>query len=262
MKRTLAVGVLAGLSGVAGADTISHVVPFDYDATQGIINPVIPGFDTMGGTRQLNGVTFDFNHTFNAELFIESTGPTAVSAGDFFVSSSYITILQLGTIDDGGGDGEIVNGGPPGPPFFGPGAFFIDNVTADLGAYDNIPGNDGPDMYRQTFTDSYANTWEFLSGADQSVLDALTDVGDVTTVYGGFLELSFFWVNDPNWPAPGEFFPMYPDDAAIWVGFDELRHYGDFTVTYDYSIVPAPFSAGVLLAGAGVAARRRRSTRA
>ncbi|MEZ6210985.1 MAG: hypothetical protein R3B46_07030 [Phycisphaerales bacterium] len=257
MKRFIAITVMASLAGAASAGTVSQVVPFDYDPSQGIINPVISGFDTMGGTRQLNSVRFDFNHNFSADLFVESTGPTAVSAGDFFVSSSFISILQLGTIDGGDGEGSIVNGGPPGPPFFGPGAFFIDNVTGDLAAYDNIPGNNGPDSFTQSFSDSYANSWEFLAGDDQSVLDALTDTGDVTTVYGGFQELSFFWVNDPSWPPP-DFFPEYPDTAAIWVSFQQYRHFGDFTVTYDYSVVPSPGALGALIGGIGLMSRRRR----
>lgn len=258
MKRVIAATLIGVASGAASAGTASHTVPFDYDPSQGVINPVIPAFNTMGGTRQLNSVRFDFNHNFDADLYVESTGPTAVSAGDFFVSTSFISILQLGTIDDGGGEeGSVVNGGPSGPPFFGPGAFFIDNVTGDLAAYDGVPGNNGPDSFTQNFSDSYANSWDFVAGADQSVLDALTDTGNVTTVYGGFQEISFFWVNDPSWPPP-EFFPEYPDTAAIWVSFQQYRHFGDFTVTYDYSIVPTPGALGALLGGFGWASRRRR----
>lgn len=250
--------VLAAVAFAPGAlaATSSQSVPFNYDPIAGTIELVIDGFDTQGGTRQLTSVGFDFHHNFSVDMFVESTGPTALAEGDYSIGVSFISIFQLGTIDDGGA-GERGGDGPPGPPFFGPGAFFIDNQSGDLAAYDGVPGNDGPDSFRRSFSDAYTWSAIFEPGADQPVIDALTDVGSLTTIYGGFLELGFYWNNDPGWPLPPNFFPEYPTDAAIWVSLENFRHSGEIVITYEYAEVPAPATAAVTL-GSLVALRRRR----
>ena len=89
------------------------------------------------------------------------------------------------------------------------------------------------------------------------VLDALTDSGPLTTIYGGFTELFFYWINDPAWPEPAGGFPEYPNDAALWVTLENYRHFGDFTIKYKYRNIPAPAAAapvGLLVLGL----RRRR----
>ena len=246
MKNT-AVATLALVlaSGATRADTITQTVGFDYDPLQGTTNPVIQGFDTQGGTLILKGVTFEFRHNFGVELFLESTGPTPVSMGDYSLNMSYLTIFQLGLADDGSN-----------PPFFGPGAFFIDDFSADLGAYDGVPGNDGPDSHVQAFSDAYTHAQTY-GVRDRDVLAAVTDVGALTTVYGGFGELFFYWINDPGWQFPDDGVPDYPGDPALWVSFNDFRHWGEIVVTYEYGPVPAPATLVPLAALAGVSRRRR-----
>ncbi len=252
--QVLAGLLVAGLPALAAAGTITHSVPFSYSPLvgDGVIFPVIQGFDTLGGTRRLDAVTFAFDHQFTIEMFVESTGPTAVQTGDFSLNFAYITLFLLGTVDPLTG----ARGGGGGPPLIGPGAFFIDNFSADLAAYDGIPGNDGPDSTRRTFADAYTHTQTY-TGAEQDVLDAVTDVGALTTVYGGFTELFFAWKNDPNWPVPPGGAPSYPTDAALWVSFSNFVHSGTIHVTYAYSDVPAPTTA-LPLAAAGLLGLRRR----
>lgn len=241
----LTAAALTAAAATASAATTSETVKFDYNPFEGTTELVLNGFDTQGGTRVLTKATFEFHHNFDISIYLESTGPTAVNQGDYGLNIGFISILQLGTIE--GGDS---------PPFFGPGGFFIADYNTALGAYDGVPGNDGPDSSLGSYQEAY-NTLFAFNHSEQSVLDALTDSGPLTTVYGGFTELFFYWNNDPGWPAPGGFFPDYPTDAAIWVSFADSRHFGDFTIKYKYANVPGPMAAGpvALLA---FAFRRRR----
>lgn len=236
---------LSLLPAAAAADTITQTVPFDYDASFGVTFPVLQGFETLGGTRQLTGVTFEFRHNFAFDVFLESTGPTAVAAADFGLDVAYVTLYQLG---EAGGDDD--------PPFLGPGAMFVEDISGSLAAYDGIPGNDGPDSFRGSFSEAFTVTQTY--GAEEpAVLAALTDVGPLTTVLGGFTELFFEWLDDPNWPLPPGGVPEYPDDAAVWVSFPTFRHFGEIAVTYEYTVVPEPASAGLLAGLAGCVRRRR-----
>lgn len=230
---------------IASADTITQTVPFEYDANFGATLPVIQGFDTLGGTRQLTGATFEFHNNFDLELFLESTGPTAVADGDFLLSLSYNILFQLGTAGE--------KGDPP-PPLFGLGSFFVGDISGDLAAYNGIPADDGPDSFRRNYSDAFTSIQSY-GLEDPEVLAAVTDVGPLTTVLGGFNELFFAWVNDPGWPIPPGGFPEYPNDAAVWVSSPTFRHFGDIVVTYEY--VPEPTSAA-LLAALGLFALRRR----
>lgn len=240
LKRSLSVALLVAGAPSVVAGTVSQTVPFDYDAEAGVTFPVLQGFDTLGGTRQLTGATFEFDHNFELELYLESTGPTALSADDFALDVSYFTLFQLGTGDD--------------PPFFGAGALFVDDVSGDLAAYDGVPGNDGADSFRTSATRAFTVTQAF-GPADPAFLNAVTDVGPLTTVFGGFMELFFEWFNPPDWPFPPGGVPEYPDDAAVWVSVPHFRHFGEIVITYEF--VPEPATA-LPLAGLALLARRRR----
>lgn len=246
MRSRLATAALcaAAVPCAAVADTITQVVPFDYDASFGVSFPVVQGFDTLGGSRQLTSVTFEFRNNFDIELFVESTGPTAVSAGDFSLDLSYITLYQLGLGSD-----------EPPPPVFGPGALFVGAITGALTAYDGVPGSDGPDSFRRSIAESFTAA-QVYTEAEPEVLAALTDVGPLTTVYGGFSELFFAWISDPNWPPPPLGVPEYPGDAAIWVSTPTFRHFGEIAVTYEF--VPEPATASLIGAGALLIRRRQR----
>ncbi len=245
-KAMSALLVLAGAAG-ASAATITETVQFDYDPFQGTTELVLNGFDTLGGTRELRRATFEYQHNFNLDIFLESTGPTAVNVGDFSLSVGYINIHQLGTVNNGAGGF---------PPFFTAGGFYLADMSADLDAYDGVPGNNGPDSTLFTYDDSFIANFVF-GQQDAPFLDVLTDTGPLATVFGGFTEMFFFWVNDPNWPLPDGFFPDYPDDAALWVTLQDFRHFGELTIKYKYRNIPAP-AAAAPLALLPLALRRRR----
>lgn len=254
MKTKSLIAAAIAFAGTSAAQSVSQTVSFDYDAALDVTLLDIEAFDTMGGTRQLDRATFTFEHNFALDVFVESTGPTALSADDYQVDIGYISILQLGLADDNGDDDDNAGG----PPFFGPGAFFTNPFSEDLDAYNNIPGDDAGDSFSRLFTESYTSRdFVFERGTEQSTLDAITDTGTLTSVYGGFTELNFFWINNPGWPPAGGFFPDYPNDAAVWVDIQSLRHFGQFTVVYDYTLIPAPATAPLAMLALGAAARRR-----
>ncbi len=244
IRFTTALLFVAIASAAVRGGTLTQFVPFDYDGNFGVTTPVIQGFDTLGGSRELTGVTFAFHHNFNIELFVESTGPTAIADGDYLFSLSFISLYQVGESGD--------KGDPP--PFLGPGAFFVGDISGALGTYDGIAGNDGPDSLRLGFNDSFTVVQQYTH-AEPDVLAAVTAPGPIATVLGGFSELFFSWVNDPGWPIPPAGFPEYPDDAAIWISTPTLRHHGEIEITYEY--VPEPATVSTLAALALFALRRR-----
>ena len=241
--------VTAGVT-IAGIET--HSIGFDFNPIESTTILDVPGFNTQGGLRRLDAVVMNFAHNFEVTVSLESTGPTPIAEGDFVVSAFVSTIFQFGVSN--GGDDEFL-------PFFGPGAFSTGDITAALGAYDGVPGEPGPDYYTQDFTDSFTNSWRFDETEGEDVLQALTDVAVLPSVFGGFAELFGGFVNDPMWPLPGEFFPNYPTDAAIWVSFESFRYSGTIDLTYEYTIVPAPATVGVGMALLGPLLRRRRGER-
>ncbi len=247
MRPMILAACACGLLGsAASADTQTQTIDFNYNINDGVIFPQLDRFDTMGGTRQLNSVKFEFHHVFELALKLESTGPTPIKQGDFSLSAGFNSIFQLGEVSDEN----------PNPPAFGPGGAFFADISADLDAYDGIPGNDAGDMVRLLLSDSYV-AQQTYTDAEPDVLAAVTGVGKLTTVLGGFSELFFFWINDPGWPASAGEEPQYPSDAALWADWSDFRHSGQIVITYDYAPVPAPMTAAplVLLAMGG---RRRR----
>ncbi|MEO0482126.1 MAG: hypothetical protein AAF138_00710 [Planctomycetota bacterium] len=264
---TTALSLLAGLTSIgltslAQANTISQTVPFDVDGLVDADFPQFQKFDTMGGLRELTGLTLSYDQNFRLDLTIESNGPTAINSGDWLLDAGYISLHQLGPATDPDEE-EEEDDNDGGPPFLGPGATFQSGITADLGASDGF-GNGGADSFDTLITDAYVNTISYDPIADASVYDAFTGEGVLDTVLAGFSELFFQYVNDPNWgpidpnnPPEGPFGFFEDPFFGVFVTFNEIRHFGDITVTYEFRNVPAPMTAAPL-ALLALAARRRR----
>lgn len=262
MKAALIILAVAGAA-AGQTDTITQVVPFDYDPFIDAAFPVIDRFDTLGGTRQLESVTLSYDQQISFDVRLEQNSPVALEAGNFFADVTYLSIHQLGT-DDGGGEGDDDDGdGGSGPPFLGPGAAG-DTFSPALAPTDGFNGT-GPDSFTASF-DSGTFNFTDISTRDNApfVLDALTGQGPLTTVLGGFSEIfggyngdPMFPDVDPNNPPDGPFFPFQDPFYGVFVDVFNIRHQGTITVDYEFSIVPAPASA-LVMGVAGLAATRRR----
>ncbi len=245
--------ISAVLAGASAAQTETQVVPFDYNPAVDFAFPEFAKFDTMGGTRELTGVTLSYDQSISFTTRLEQNSPVALDAGVFFVDIVYLSLHQLGTIDDN-----------PNPPFLGPGAAG-DVYSPALGATDGFNGS-GPDTYEALFDSGMFNfTAEYAAGADQDYLDVFVGQGTLTTVLGGFTELFGGFNSDPGFPdvdpnnPPEGPFNMFEDPYyGVFVDFPEIRHQGTITATFEYQPVPAPASIALVGLGSLAMTRRRR----
>lgn len=258
-RAAVLISALAAGSALAQVGSESFVVPFDYNPAIDAAFPELQMFDTLGGARELTGVTLGYDQTISFDVRLEQNSPVAIEDGNFFADIIYISLHQLGT-DDGGGDDDDDNAGPP---FLGPGAAG-DLFSAPLAPTDGFNGS-GADSFTTSFSSGEFN---FTSSADAdtapAVLDALTGQGNLTTVLAGFTEIfggynsdPMFPAVDPNNPPDGPFFPFQDPFYGVFVDVFNIQHQGTITVTYDFQVVPAPASA-MCIGLAGLAATRRR----
>lgn len=256
IASTLTLGLLAGL---ASADSISQQVDFEYSAFEGGFID-FERFDDVGGTRQLTGLSLSYDQRIEVDMTIESNGYTSRNAGDWLLDAGNASIHQFGVLNPGGRGGD----GGDSFPFIGPGAAF-NTFTADLGASDGYNGT-GPDTFDATIDESFVFNADYTGATEfgQRMLDTFNGGGTLETFIGGFSELFFQWVNDPNWvvdpnnPPDGPFDGPFVDPYyGIFVDTTRINHSGTITVTYEFSTVPSP-SGLVLLGGAGLVATRRR----
>lgn len=246
--------LLAAAAGAAHAGSVTQQVDFSYSAFDGgFIN--FERFDDMGGTRQLTGMSLSYDQNIQVDMTIESNGYTAVNDGDWLLDAGYLSLHQFGVV--GGDDGEDF-------PFIGPGAAF-GLFSADLGPSDGYNGT-GPDTYYASINESFVFNAAYDMNTEFGVrmLDTFNGGGTLETFIGGFTELFFQWVNDPNWvvdpnnPPDGPFDGPFIDPYyGIFVDTTRIDHSGTITVTYEYANVPAP-SGLLMLAGAGLVATRQR----
>ena len=94
--------------------------------------------------------------------------------------------------------------------------------------------------------------------ADITFLSLTTVLGGFTEIFGGYNGDPMFPEVDPNNPPEGPFFPFQDPFYGVFVDTFNIRHQGTISVTYDFTIVPAPASVALLGFAGTVAARRRR----
>lgn len=228
---------IAGTALSAAAGTESQTVSFDNDLYSDYQSPVFAKFDTMGGTRRLDAVTFSFDHRIDTVLTLENASPFAVTADMYGFQFLMQCLFQLGTADNEGDN----------PPAVGAGGFDTAPWSIDLPAYEGDPVPPwGPAPGVNVFYSGPMTASNQYSGTYTSaeILAAVTGTGDLQTVLGGFGEAYFQW-------------NVFIEDGLVFAGVDSLRHYGELTITYGYSMVPAPAGAAGF-AGAGLLAVRRR----
>lgn len=258
MKTTAAlIAMLA--AGAASAQTETQIVPFDYDVSIDVAYPEFQLFDTMGGTRELTGVTLSYDQSISITSRFEQNSPITIAADNFYAEISYISLHQLGLSD--GGDDDDDNGGPP---FLGPGAAGASISVPELGPSDGYNGS-GADTYVETIDTGLFNFTAEYDHNDQDFLGAFTGQGTLTTLLGGFSEVFGGYNSDPGFPAvdpnnppDGPFFPFQDPYYGVFVELPSIHHQGTITATFEYQMVPAPASLALIGVGALGATRRRR----
>lgn len=229
MQRTaLSLLVVAGWAGLASADVIEQ--RFDYTWTSN--DSVFPefsfeAFDDMGGTRELTAVKLGFSGSLTMEVTAQTYDPFPLEAGEWFAEASHTVVPYF----NGGDDGvELLQG---------LGGQWVSEITGDLGA-----GNGGFPFGEPGTPYVYSETVDFANevAVDSSLFADFSSGGP----HGGFMNGFFDAVVTP--PANGQYVEVFAS---------YLEQSGTFTLTYEYSVVPAP--AGLALLGAGgIAALRRR----
>lgn len=255
MKPITTILMISALAGAAQADIETQVVNFSHGFEGELVS--FQMFDTLGGTRELTGLSLSYDQSITLDVLVESNGYTAVSNGDWFADIAFNSLHQFGVITEGGDGGEN-------PPFIGPGAIF-QSISADLGASDGYNGT-GPDTYSTSITDSYVfnASYDSSTAFGLRMFDAFTGEGTLDTFFAGFSELFGGWINDPGWvvdpnnPPEGPFSFFEDPYYGFFVSFEQLIHEGAITVTYEYTSVPTPGGTALLGLGGLVALRRRR----
>lgn len=195
---------------VAGTEEVSTSWDVDlFDPTYE--SPTIARFDTLGGRRQLDGMTIAVDHTAVMTVTLENGSEFALVADDYSAELYFQTIIQLGLVTDE----------QDSPPFFGPGSFQA-ILAEDLEAADDAEGS-GSDFYVETVTDEIQFEAEYDWVETPTYLEAMIGTEELPLVVGGFSEMWMYWNN-------------YEDGSAlIYAGATAIQYSGTMTVTYAYS---------------------------
>jgi hypothetical protein len=176
-------------------------------------------FDTMDGARELTGVSVGIEGSFDLGLSAENLEEEAISEGEWFVESAVLMNMGIGGLALGALD------------VVGQGLF-----SADLAGNDGMAGQG----------DDYV-AWSYAGGVEGSVQILPGDFG----VFEGDGMLS------------GELYPFLslaisapPPLFDLFV--EQHEHGGAITLTYEFTVVPAPGAACLgVISLAGFARRRR-----
>lgn len=207
--RSLMCLIAAATCSPAVADLESHEVAYTWSVLDGNEPTTLtfPLFDTMGGVRQLTGVTVGLEGALTLDMNAENQEEESVGEGEWFVESALFMQLAFDTLDLGGVTGV------------GLGVF-----SADLGANDGIKGS-GPDFVKWSYDDDVSALVEILEGD----FGAFEGEGDLGAELYPFLSLAL------SAPPP-----------LVFVDVADHQHSGAVTLTYEFVTVPAPGALGVL----------------
>ena len=238
---------LAATAGVAHAqsETTSQTFDLAIEATPAFLP--FNKFDTMGGTRELTGVTLSLDVTATATVTVENYTTNPVAAGTYLLEGAANFVFQAGEANDGGGGEDGRGGSGGGPPFFGLGGIGFDPISDALPAGVEDPGGGpfGPGVIPGTIDVAFGGTINSVLPADPSSFDAFIGTGTFTGIYGVFQDILVSG-------GPGGF-------GSIGGFVSRFDQSGTLTITYDYVNVPSPAGTTAMLLGlSGLGLRRRR----
>lgn len=235
MKAAALIALALVTATPALADTITQTFDLDYifDPNDKDFSPptaTFNTFDTMGGTRELVGVTFSSHINAGMDVTVQNWDATPYAAGTWSceIVGSILAFFQE-------------NNGVFGPST-GLGGLFIEGLTGDLGAGDGVGF-------------PFGNPSEIVVTASvQDTINSSTSFGSDTFDYfsaGGSFDILM--------PTFSEFLLTPPDKGGFGIFGGPSGGYqnGTLTLTYQYRNVPTPAGASLLAVGALGAARRR-----
>lgn len=230
--KTMTVAALMLACATAGAtagNTVTQTINYNWNADTGLEIGVFDAFDTMGGTRQLTGVSIGIDATANWDVTVLNYSDSAYEPDDWYADGFANFNVLLGEF--GPNSVERIAGGVS-----------FSGLTGTLGAGSGDPifGEPGDPAVSAQFFAFISNYFE-LDASEFGVFQG----GPVEARLLGFTDA---YIDGPNGGVNG-----------LVVSTDALYSGGVVTLTYTYT--PTPGAAGVLgLAGIG-AARRRRTPR-
>lgn len=212
---------LATASTIAHAELITQSFTYDWNSNQTQHPFSFNAFDDMAGTRQLTAARLGFAGIISMELTASTTDPRPVHTGEWSVEASHTVVAFF----NGGGLNLLQGIGGQ----FG-------EFTGELGG--GVNGQPGT-PYIATDTLNFANTVDI----DPSELPNFYGTGQFT----GFMDAFYDAAVTP--PLTGQWIDVLPT---------LFTQTGTVTLTYEYTIVPAPASLALLGLGGLVGSRRRR----
>ncbi len=221
MKNALKLALLVSATGIAQAEVMTQTSDYFWDVQEA--NAPAPlsfqAFDTMGGTRELTGISVSVDAFYSLEMIAENREDYAITTSDWFVEAAIFNNLSF--------NGYTV---------FGLGSTGYGPLSADLAIADGIEQS-GNDAVHWSFKDSISGQRDLMPFA----FDAFIGSGEMEADIYPFLSLGI--------SPPEPFFDL-------WI--TNHFHSGTVELTYQYNTVPAPTGTALLLGAGFVGLRRRR----
>lgn len=219
--RPTALAMTLALAGTAFADVETQQFEYAWSVADGNEPAALSfaAFDTMGGMRELTGVSFAIDGSFGLGLSVENLEEAAIGEGEWFVESAVLMNMEVGALALGAIDAV-------GFPAF----------SADLAGNDGVAGQ-GDDFVAWSYAEGVAGSID-IQPQDFGVFEG---GGMISGELYPFLSLAI--------SAPPPLFDLF---------VDQHEHAGAITLSYEFTVVPAPGAAAVGIACVGGLAWRRR----
>lgn len=220
-RALLSTLALTASATLANAELITQSFNYAWNSNQTQQPFSFNAFDSQGGTRELTAVKLAFEGAVSMEITATNTDPVTVLAGEWSVEASHTVVAFF---NDGGLNLLQGIGGQS------------NDFTGELpGGIGGLPGT--PVVFTDTL--AFANTVDI----DPAELPNFYGTGQFTGFMDGFYDAAV------TPPINGQWIEVLPT---------LLSQSGTVTLTYEYSVVPAPASAAAFgLAGLATTRRRR-----